>query len=233
MKLQLSTYEPVSPALDFELSLDEETGFDIAEAIAEAKTLPGIGDDKTLALCIEGARTLKRLLDGIESSRESLKGPIFRAGKKIDEFAKKVRAELEAAYGGLARRIAVYEAEVHEARMAEKAAKNREVEQLAKEAFDTPDAAKRDMLLAEARAKQIEAKAATAATQGMRMTERLTFELEDLMAVLAFEPKLLKIELSQSACLAMVRAMREAGAKEVAIPGIKITRTMVANVSGK
>jgi hypothetical protein len=66
----------------------------------------------------------------------------------------------------------------------------------------------------------------------MALTKSYKFEIENLEEVWKFNRRLLKIELSQSACMDLIRTMRDGGAKEFKIPGIKVTEITGARVSG-
>jgi hypothetical protein len=234
MKLTLSLYEqqtPVAP-VDLQISLDEETRADIAEVIARVEQLPAVKDDHSLGICIDAGKEVKGIINALEQSRESLKKPFLQACRAIDDSARKARAQLGEVYADLMSAAAIYESAQKQKREAEKAKHEAELERLARQAHAEVDEAKRAELIAQAQDAALAANKAVQPTSGMALTKSYKFEIENLDEILRFNRRLLKIELSQSACMDLIRTMRDGGAKEYKIPGIKVTEITGARVSG-
>jgi hypothetical protein len=233
MELSLSLYSKTSaPPLELQITLDEETRADIAEVLQRAEELPTVKDDQSLAVCIETGKEVKALINGIEESRESLKKPFLHACRAIEDAARKARAKLGEAYADLMSAAAIYESAQKQKREAEKAKHEAELERLARQAHHEADEAKRAELIRQAQDAALAANKVVQPVQGMTLTKSYKFEIESLDEIWKFNRKLLKIELSQSACMDLIRTMRDAGAKEFKIPGIKVTETTGARVSG-
>jgi hypothetical protein len=233
MELSLSLYNQTpAPPVELQITLDEETRADIAEVLQRAEALPAVKDDESLGVCIEMGKEVKALVNGLEESRESLKKPFLHACRAIDDAARKARAKLGEAYADLMSAAAIYESAQKQKRDVEKAKHEAELERLARQAHAETDEAKRAELIARAQQEAIEANKAVQATTGMALTKSYKFEIENLDEVWKFNRKLLKIELSQSACMDLIRTMRDGGAKEYKIPGIRVTEITGARVSG-
>jgi uncharacterized protein with PIN domain len=194
--------------------------------------LPQVKDDQSLAVCIEQGKEVKALINGIEESREALKKPFLKACWLIDDSAKRARAKLEDAYQNVMSAVAIFEGVRRKEREEEKAKHEAELERLAKQANREQDEAKRAELIRQAQDAAIAANKVVQPVQGMALTKSYKFEIESLDEIWKFNRKLLKIELSQSACMDMIRAMRDANVKEYKIPGIKVTEITGARVSG-
>jgi hypothetical protein len=234
MELALSLYEQAPPPPSFELaiSLDPESAAEVSECLRMCEQLPEVKDDQSLAICIEQCREVKSLINAIEQSRESLKKPFLHACRAIDDSARKARAKLGEAYADLMSAAAIYESAQKQKREAEKAKHEAQLERLARQAHAEADEAKRAELIRQAQDAAIAANKAVQPTSGMALTKTYKFEIENLEEVWKFNRKLLKIELSQSACMDLIRTMRDGGAKEYKIPGIKVTEITGARVSG-
>jgi hypothetical protein len=234
MELALSLYhspEP-PPAFDLAISLDPESAAEVSECLRMCEHLPEVKDDQSLAICIDAGKEVKALINAIEQSRESLKKPFLYACRAIDDSARKARAKLGEAYADLMSAAAIYESAQKQKREEEKAKHEAELERLARQAHAEADEAKRAELIRQAQDAAIAANKAVQPVQGMALTKSYKFEIENLDEILRFNRKLLKIELSQSACMDLVRTMRDGGAKEYKIPGIKVTEITGARVSG-
>jgi hypothetical protein len=233
MELALSLYpQTPAPPIELQITLDEETRADIAEVLQRVEELPAVKDDESFAVCIETGKEVKTLVNAIEQSRESLKKPFLHACRAIDDAARKARAKLGEAYADLMAAAAIYESAQKQKREAEKAKHEAELERLARQAHVEVDEAKRAELIARAQQAAVEANKAVQPTSGMALTKSYRFEIENLDEVWKFNRRLLKIELSQSSCMDLIRAMRDGGAKEYKIPGIKVTEITGARVSG-
>jgi hypothetical protein len=233
MELTLSLYEPQpSPSFELEITLDPESAAEVSECLRACEQLPEVKDDRSLAVCIEQGKEVKALINAIEQSRESLKKPFLTACRAIDDSARKARAKLGEVYADLMSAAAIYESAQKKKREAEKAKHEAELERLARQAHGEADEAKRAELIKQAQDAALAANKAAAPTSGMALTKSYKFEIENLEEVWKFNRRLLKIELSQSACMDLVRAMRDGGAKEYKIPGIKVTEITGARVSG-
>jgi hypothetical protein len=233
MELSLSLYNQTpTPPVELQITLDEETRADIAEILQRAEELPAVKDDESLAVCIETGKEVKALVNGLEESRESLKKPFLHACRAIDDAARKARAKLGEAYADLMSAAAIYESAQKQKREAEKAKHEAQLERLARQAHAETDEAKRAELIRQAQDAAIAANKVTQSSTGMALTKTYKFEIENLDEVWNFNRKLLKIELSQSACMDLVRAMRDGGAKEYKIPGVRICEVIGARVSG-
>jgi hypothetical protein len=233
MELSLSLYNQTSaPPVELQITLDEETRADIAEVLQRAEELPAVKDDQSLSICIETGKEVKALVNGIEESRETLKKPFLHACRAIDDAARKARSKLGEAYADLMSAAAIYESAQKQKRDAEKAKHEAQLERLARQAHGEADEAKRAELIRQAQDAAIAANKAVQPASGMALTKSYKFEVENLEEVWKFNRRLLKIELSQSACMDLIRAMRDGGAKEYKIPGIKVTEITGARVSG-
>jgi hypothetical protein len=234
MELSLSLYAQPAPPPAFELaiSLDPESAAEVSECLRACEQLPEVKDDQSLGICIEQGKEVKSLINGIEQSRESLKKPFLHACRAIDDAARKARAKLGEAYADLMSAAAIYESAQKQKRDAEKAKHEAEIERLARQAHAESDEAKRAELIRQAQEAAIAANKAVQPTSGMALTKSYKFEIENLEEVWKFNRRLLKIELSQSSCLDLIRTMRDGGAKEYKIPGIKVTEITGARVSG-
>jgi hypothetical protein len=233
MELSLSLYNQTpAPPVELQITLDEETRADIAEVLQRAEELPAVKDDESFFVCIETGKEVKTLVNAIEQSRESLKKPFLNACRAIDDAARKARSKLGEAYADLMSAAAIYESAQKQKREAEKAKHEAELERLARQAHGEADEAKRAELINQAQAAALAANALTQSSKGMALTKSYKFEIENLDEVWKFNRKLLKIELSQSACMDLIRTMRDGGAKEYKIPGIKVTEITGARVSG-
>jgi hypothetical protein len=127
---------------------------------------------------------------------------------------------------------AIYESAQKQKRAAEAARHEAELERLARQAHAEPDEARRAELIRQAQDAAIAANKAVQPASGMALIKTYKFEIQDLDEVWKFNRRLLKIELSQSSCMDLIRAMRDGGAKEYKIPGIKVTEITGARVSG-
>jgi hypothetical protein len=233
MELTLSLYQQTpAPPVELQITLDEETRADIAEVLQRAEALPAVKDDESLGVCIEMGKEVKALVNGLEESRESLKKPFLHACRAIDDSARKARAKLGEAYADLMSAAAIYESAQKQKREAEKAKHEAQLERLARQAHAEADEAKRAELIRQAQDAALAANKAMQPTSGMALTKSYKFEIENLEEVWKFNRRLLKIELSQSSCMDLIRAMRDGGAKEYKIPGIKVTEITGARVSG-
>jgi hypothetical protein len=233
MELSLSLYNQTpAPPVELQITLDEETRADIAEILQRAEELPAVKDAESLAVCILTGKELKTLINGLEDSRESLKKPFLHACRAIDDSARKARAKLGEVYADLMSAAAIYESTQKQKREAEKAKHEAELERLARQAHVEVDEAKRAELIRQAQDAALAANKAVQPTSGMALTKSYKFEIEDLDEILKFNRRLLKIELSQSGCMDVIRAMKDSGAKEYKIPGIKVTEITGARVSG-
>jgi hypothetical protein len=234
MELSLSLYNQTpTPLVELQITLDEETRADIAEVLQRAEELPAVKDDQSLSVCIETAKEVKTLVNGLEESREGLKKPFLHACRAIDDAARKARAKLGEAYADLMSAAAIYESTQKQKREQERLRHEAELERLARQAHAEVDEAKRAELIARAQQEAVEANKAVQPASGMALTKSYKFEIQDLDEILRFNRRLLKIELSQSACMDLIRTMRDGGAKEYKIPGIKVTEITGARVSGK
>jgi hypothetical protein len=233
MEVSLSLYNQTpAPPVELQITLDEETRADIAEVLQRAEALPAVKDDQSLSVCIEMGKEVKALVNGIEESREGLKKPFLHACRAIDDAARKARAKLGEVYADLMSAAAIYESAQKEKRNQERLRHEAELERLAHQAYHETDEAKRVELIARAQQAAVEANKAVQPTSGMALTKSYKFEIQDLDEILRFNRRLLKIELSQSACMDLIRTMRDGGAKEYKIPGIKVTEITGARVSG-
>jgi hypothetical protein len=233
MELSLSLYNQTpAPPVELQITLDEETRADIAEVLQRAEELPAVKDDQSLSVCIETGKEVKALINGIEESRETLKKPFLHACRAIDDSARKARTKLGEVYADLMSAAAIYESAQKQKREAEKAKHEAQLERLARQAHGEADEAKRAELIRQAQDAAIAANKAVQPTSGMALTKSYKFEIENLEEVWKFNRRLLKIELSQSSCMDLIRAMRDGGAKEYKIPGIKVTEVTGARVSG-
>jgi hypothetical protein len=233
VELNLSLYQQAPPPFDLTITLDEETRADIAEVLQRAEQSPEVKDDQSLAVCIEQAKEIKLLINGIEESRESLKKPFLLACRVIDDAPRKARAKLGEAYADLMSAAAIYESAQKQKREAEKSKHEAQLERLARQAHAEADEAKLAELIRQAQDAAIAANKVTQSSTGMALTKSYKFEIENLEEVWNFNRRLLKIELSQSACMDLIRMMRDGGATEYKIPGIKVTEITGARVSGK
>jgi hypothetical protein len=233
MNLTLSLYNPAqAPPVELQITLDEETRAEIAEVLQRSEELPAVKDDTSLALCVDTSREIKGLINALEESRELLKKPFLHACRAIDDAARKARFRLGENYADLMSAAAIYESAQKQKRDAEKAKHEAELERLARQAHAEADEVKRAELINQAQAAALAANKAVQPTSGMALTKSYKFEIENVDEVWKFNRKLLKIELSQSACMDLVRAMRDGGAKEYKIPGVKVTEIVGARVSG-
>jgi hypothetical protein len=233
MELALSLFEPAPPpTFDLAISLDPESAAEVSECLRACEQLPAVKDDQSLAICIEQAKEIKALINGIEESRESLKKPFLKACRLIDDSAKRARAKLEDAYQDVMSAVAIFEGVRRREREEEKAKHEAELAQLAKQAHNEADEAKRAELIRQAQDAALAANKVVQPVQGMALTKSYKFEIESLDEIWKFNRKLLKIELSQSACMDVVRMLKESGAKELLIPGIKVTEIVGARVAG-
>jgi hypothetical protein len=233
MELSLSLYAPAPPpAFELAISLDPESAAEVSECLRMCEQLPEVKDDQSLAICIDAGREVKSLINAIEQSRESLKKPFLHACRAIDDSARKARAKLGDAYADLMSAAAIYESAQKQKREEEKAKHEAELERLARQAHAEADEAKRAELIRQAQDAAIAANKAVQPASGMALTKSYKFEIENLEEVWKFNRRLLKIELSQSACMDLIRTMRDGGAKEYKIPGIKVTEITGARVSG-
>jgi hypothetical protein len=233
MDLALSLYQPAPPpAFDLAISLDPESAAEVSECLRACEQLPDVKDDQSLSVCIETGKEVKALINGIEESREGLKKPFLQACRAIDDAARKARAKLGEAYADLMSAAAIYESAQKHKREAEKAKHEAQLERLAKQAHQEKDEQKRDKLIQQAQDAAIAANKVTQSTSGMTLTKSYKFEIENLDEVWKFNRRLLKVELSQSACMDVVRMLKESGAKELLIPGIRITEIIGARVAG-
>jgi hypothetical protein len=128
--------------------------------------------------------------------------------------------------------VAIFEGVRRKEREEEKAKHEAELERLARQAHNETDEGKKAELIRQAQDAGIAANKVVQPVAGMALTKSYKFEIESLQEVWKFNRKLLKIELSQSACMDLVRTMRDAGAKQIQIPGIKVTEVTGARVSG-
>jgi hypothetical protein len=233
MKLALSLYEPAPPpAFELAISLDPESAAEVSECLRACEQLPEVKDDQSLAICIEQCKEVKSLINAIEQSRESLKKPFMHACRAIDDSARRARSKLGEAYADLMSAAAIYESAQKQKREAEKAKHEAQLERLARQAHNEADEAKRAELIRQAQDAAIAANKTMQPTSGMALTKSYKFEIENLEEVWKFNRKLLKIELSQSSCMDLIRTMRDGGAKEYKIPGIRVTEITGARVSG-
>jgi hypothetical protein len=233
MELALSFYEaPPSPTFDLAISLDPESAAEVSECLRACEQLPAVKDDQSLAICIEQGKEVKALINGIEESRESLKKPFLKACRLIDDSAKRARAKLEEAYQNVMSAVAIFEGVRRREREAEKAKHEAELARLARQAHNEADEAKRAELIRQAQDAALAANKVVQPVQGMALTKSYKFEIEDLDEIWKFKRSLLKIELSHAACMDVVRVMRDAGAREIQIPGVKVTEIVGARVAG-
>jgi hypothetical protein len=233
MQLALSLYEPQPPpSFELAISLDPESAAEVSECLRACEQLPEVKDDQSLAVCIEQGKEVKTLINGIEESREALKKPFLKACRLIDDSAKRARAKLEEAYQDVMSAIAIFEGVRRKEREEERAKHEAELERLALQARREVDEAKKAELIRQAQDAGIAANKVMQPVQGMALIKSYKFELESVEEVLKFNRRLLKIELSQSACLDLVRAMKDSGAKEYKIPGVKVTEINGARVTG-
>jgi hypothetical protein len=233
MELSLSLYAPEPPpAFELAISLDPESAAEVSECLRMCEQLPEVKDDQSLAICIDAGKEVKSLINAIEQSRESLKKPFLHACRAIDDSARKARAKLGEAYADLMSAAAIYESAQKQKREEEKAKHEAELERLARQAHGEADEFKRAELINQAQAAALAANKAVQSVQGMALTKSYKFEIENFEEVWKFNRRLLKIELSQSACMDLIRTMRDGGAKEYKIPGIKVTEITGARVSG-
>jgi hypothetical protein len=233
MELTLSLYQQTpTPPVELQITLDEETRADIAEILHRAEELPAVKDDQSLSVCIETGKEVKALINALEQSRESLKKPFLHACRAIDDAARKARAKLGEVYADLMSAAAIYESAQKQKRDQERLRHEAELERLAKQAHQEKDEQKRNELIQQAQAAALAANKAVQPTSGMALTKSYKFEIENIEEVWKFNRRLLKVELSQSSCMDLIRAMRDGGAKEYKIPGIKVTEITGARVSG-
>jgi hypothetical protein len=234
MELNLSVYQPQGPPpFDLTITLDEETRADIAEVLQRAEQLPEVKDDQSLSVCIEQAKEIKSLINGIEESRESLKKPFLLACRVIDDAPRKARAKLGEAYADLMSAAAIYESAQKQKREAEKAKHEAQLERLARQAHGEADEAKRAELIRQAQDAALAANAVNQSSKGMRLVKHYEFILEDVAEVLRFNRGLLSITVNKLACQDLIRTMKAAGTKQFSIPGMRIVETDQASVSGK
>jgi hypothetical protein len=234
MELTLSVFAPESLPPDFklEISLDPETAVELSERFETWQALPAVRDDETMAVCLAGAKEIKGFMKALEQSREQLKKPFLAACRSIDGAAQGPRKSLEEIYENVVSAIAIFEGSRRIKRDEEKRQHEAALERLAKEAHREKDEAKRAELLARAQDEGIAANKLAQPIQGMALVKTYRFEIENLDEVWNFNRKLLKVELSQSACMDVVRMLKESGAKELLIPGIRITEIIGARVAG-
>jgi hypothetical protein len=233
MELALSLYEPAPPpSFELAISLDPESAAEVSECLRACEQLPEVKDDQSLAICIEQGKEVKALINSIEQSRESLKKPFLQACRAIDDAARKARAKLGEAYADVMSAAAIFEGVRRKEREDEKRKHEAELERLARQAHGEADEAKRAELIRQAQDAALAANKVTQSTSGMALTKSYKFEIENLDEVWKFNRRLLKVELSQSSCLDLIRAMRDGGATEYKIPGIKVTEITGARVSG-
>jgi hypothetical protein len=233
MKLLLSLYETsVRPDFEMDVALDPEVGAEISEILGRAEQLPAVKDDQSLAVCIETGKEVKALVNGLEESREALKKPFLHACRAIDDAARKARAKLGEVYADLMSAAAIYESAQKQKREAEKAKHEAELERLARQAHQEKDEQKRNKLIQQAQDAALAANALNQSSKGMALIKAYRFEIENLDEIWKFNRKLLKIELSQSACMDMVRMLRDSGAKGIEIPGIRVIEENKARITG-
>jgi hypothetical protein len=232
MDLQLSLVRPQVPELGITVSLDEDSGAEIAEVLSGAGDLPAIINESTLEVSIGKAAEIKGLLIGIEQSRTAFKQPFFRAGQSIDNFAKRCSKSLNDAYSEITSRIAVYEGKRRAAEAEERARLDAEVAVLAKAAHNAANEQERATLIEQAQTVAIAAGQVAQPVAGMALTKQYEFILEDVQEVLRFNKNLLDIKVSHSRCMDLIRVMKDSGTTTFQIPGIRIVESTKAQVRG-
>jgi hypothetical protein len=235
MNLELSLHRPQVPQLGISVSLDEDAGAEIAEVLESAKYLPTIRDDHTLEICINKAAEVKALLSAIEESRTAFKQPFFRVGQTIDAFAKRCSKSLQDLYADITTSIALYEGARRREREAEKARLDAEVAALAQAAYQAQNAGDeqgRAQLIEQAQTAAIAANQVVQPTEGMSLRKQYRFEIESLEEIWKFNRRLLVCTLNHAACMDLIRVMKDAGATEFKIPGVKVIEDTKAQVRG-
>lgn len=210
--------------------------------LSAARTVQSIGDADQLQLAGDVLREIDSFIKQVEAGRTTVKDPVLKVGRLIDDTAKTLTLQLNDEKARLRQIIGKFQAEQERLReQAERAAREQE-EKIRKEAEEQLAAAQakaRSEKAFEKKAAVIEqnaiedivnVRAAAAAVAvpklaGFQTREEIDVKITDIVELWMHSPEC--VELSPR--MAIIKAKIKSG---VAMPGIEVTKRKVAVIGG-